>query len=239
MTFTDTMLNGMYTLAFSSTQTATTAAALSVAAITIGTYINTKSTAAYDCIENPVETMTRIKVSFPVDSNTGVINAMEGSEQWEIIGDQIVEEHNEGSEDCVKTYQRKMMNCSYKYHEIYNVGGEFLVDTYWDSFIRCNNLCPILDPLFGVDVLDPITSLLHGFDPVLSQKKELTKQNPLNKTETADDAIESTNPLASGISIPINRTSFLQRIGATFIDPSPRKKPLSDLPSIFFRLHYM
>lgn len=204
---------------------------MGVVAVSTGAVI--ANTLPADCRENPVNTMARVKISFPVVSeNSLATGVFEGRMDWKELGNQIVNAYNNVSSYCEETHQREMLNCTYQDHEFYSFDGdEMMIDTYWEPTVICNGLCPILDPLFGVDVLNPVTNLSQGLGPDFQQKKQLGQEVSI------EQEIPTAFPTSEPNKIPINRTEFLNIIGAANIDPMSGKNfTLGDLPSVSFEL---
>jgi hypothetical protein len=157
--------------------------------------------------------MARVKISF--DRDFVDLDAIK-------FGDKIKDAYNNIITDrCYETYQREMINCSYKFFE-YNYDDN-MIDTYWKTFVMCNSSCPIEDPLFGIETPDEVTRILQHFDP----NNELNLSNHTRPSESSDSAPTVTQK------VPINRTVFLERIGASSVDPSTRTDSPSVLPSSF------
>lgn len=188
-----------------------------------------------ECRTNPVNTVASVKISFPVLSdNSLTLDVVEGIMGWEELGNQIVETYNNVSTHCDETHQRTLSDCFYKDHEFYSFDGEtMMIDTYWEPVLTCNDLCPTLDPLFGIDALNPVTSLLQGFHPILKQK-EMLSQATLIDTEAPNEA-----PTSTPSKVPINRTEFLLRLGAKAIDPLPQNISSGELPNVSFQVEVL
>lgn len=187
-----------------------------------------------ECRDNPVQTLARIKLSFPIDSNYSI--AMKGGiDGWKNLGNQIVGTYNNISGGCIEVHKRSMISCSYADHEIYNVDGKMVMDTYWESLVACNNMCPILDPLFDIESLQPITNLLTGLDPILNHKMQLHQSPALNTTEASNGSKESRRGPPE---FPVNRTEFLEYIGASSVVPISRNVSSTFLPDISLEVEF-
>ena len=137
-----------------------------------------------------------------------------------------------------------MINCSYEFSE-YNIDNNDMIDTYWKPFVTCNSSCPIEDPLFCVDTLDPITRMLQPFDPIDNQKIQSNQPTLLNTTETPESPLTVSSSISTSSStapstsaepskllssaptterpkVLISRSEFLGRISASEIHPSTR-----------------
>lgn len=179
------------------------------------------------CPEIPVDTMARIKLSFTRDSNSLAADISGGISNWSELGSQIVQVYNDVSNNCHETYQRRMLNCSFEFYE-YNSGGNDMIVTYWKPWLTCNNSCPIEDPLFGIDNTDFISRMLQDFDPnQVSPSSEIpdTTQNDFPGTTPPSSAEPSEAPSSAPTAspkVPVSRKEFLEKIGASSVDPSTR-----------------
>ena len=173
--------------------------------------------------------MARIKISFNRDSDSLAADIIEGNGEWSELENQIIQAYNDVSEDCYETHQRRMLNCSYEFHE-YNSGDNDMIDTYWKPFATCNSSCPIEDPLFGIDSTDFITRMLQNFDPgkvpQLPQSFDSSEQpNGAPNTAPPSSIEPSTAPSSAPTvrpKVPISRKAFLETIRASSVDPSSR-----------------
>jgi len=166
------------------------------------------------CPEIPFETIARVKLSFDRYSNSSAFDLMEGKGDWGQLGGKIIDAYNDISRDCFETHQRRMINCSYEFSE-YNTDSD-TIDTYWAPFVTCNSSCPIEDPLFGIDTLDPVTRMLQNFDPIVHPKRQLEPQTLLRSTETEPTGSSgwAFSSSTERRKVPISRTEFLRRLQA-------------------------
>ena len=82
-----------------------------------------------DLCTNPFEEIARMQISFPVDK-LGVTNAIEGIGEWQVVGQEIVNEYNGISGGCGGLYQREITECNFIRYEYSNVDGEDRIDTF-------------------------------------------------------------------------------------------------------------
>lgn len=192
------------------------------------------------CPEVPVSAMSRIKISFSRDSDSLAVDLIEGNGDWSQLGIQILENYNDISGGCYELYQRHMMNCSYDFSE-YNENTD-VIDTYWTSYVACNNSCPVDDPLFGIENIGSMDPEFVGADIVARKLKPVPETSsptvaPTTIPSVAFSIEQSEAPcgapndaLSDAPSdaptdrpkIPINRKDFLQSIRAKSVEPSKR-----------------
>ena len=147
---------------------------MGVVAMSAGAYVGTTVSDGPlippGCREFPVETAATIKLSFRKDSYAadifeGGTTGTGDDNDYQFLADQIVQIYNNITDDCFERHQRRMLNCSHEYTErtiqydnsndntINNTSndGEEYIHAYWTAYVVCNDTCPSLDPLFGLD----------------------------------------------------------------------------------------
>jgi len=184
------------------------------------------------CPEIPVSAMSRIKISFSRDSDSLAADLIEGNGDWSQLGSQILENYNDISGGCYELYQRSMINCSYDFSE-YNENTD-VIDTYWTSYVACNNSCPVDNPLFGIDNIGSWDPDIVGQDIVARMLKPVPETSSPTAAPTTFPSVapsteqsEAPSSAPSGAptdrpKIPISREDFLQSIQAKSVEPSTR-----------------
>ena len=200
------------------------------------------------CPEIPYDTFARIRIIFPKDSDGFVKDFIQGKRDWKRFESEIVNGYNNASQGCDETYQREMIDCPFVFHEL-NIEDQEWVDTYWRCLVLCNSSCPIEDPLFGIDVPDPVDRILQAFDPTI-QPTRPGKSASSNHVEPQERFMEVKGSQSDEVTespsssptirpkVPVSRMRFLDHIGALSVEPSTRtvfEYPTivpSDLPSL-------